>query len=59
MQEYVLVDTQRQAVEVYQCQADTLWSFHLVGLGDQVELESLSLSFPIARAWAVRGVRKN
>jgi Uma2 family endonuclease len=47
VQEYVLVDTQRQAVEVYRRQADTLWTLHPFGLGDQVELASLSLSFPI------------
>jgi Uma2 family endonuclease len=48
VQEYVLVDTQRQAVEVYQRKADTLWMLHPFEPGDQVELASLSLSFPIA-----------
>lgn len=48
VQEYVLVDTQRQAVEVYRRKADTLWTLHPFGPGDQVELASLSLSFPIA-----------
>ena len=43
----VLVDTQRQAGEVYRRQADTLWTLHPFGPGDQVELASLSLSFPI------------
>lgn len=47
MQEYVLVDTQRQAVEVYRRQADTLWTLHPFGPDDQVELASLNLSFPI------------
>ena len=46
--EYVLIDTQWQAVEVYRRQSDTLWTFHPFGPGDQVELASLSLSFPIA-----------
>lgn len=48
VQEYVLVDTQRQAVEVYRRKTDTLWTLHPFGPGDQVELASLSLSFPIA-----------
>ncbi len=48
VQEYVLVDTQRQAVEVYRRKADTLWTLHPFGSGDQVELASLNLSFPIA-----------
>ncbi len=47
IQEYVLIDTQRQAVEVYSRQSDTLWTLHPFGPGDQVELASLSLSFPI------------
>lgn len=48
VQEYVLVDTQQQAVEVYRRKTDTLWTLHPFGPGDQVELASLSLSFPIA-----------
>ncbi len=48
IQEYVLIDTQRQAVEVYRRQSDTLWTLHPFGPGDQVELASLSLSFPIS-----------
>jgi Uma2 family endonuclease len=48
VQEYVLVDTQQQAVEVYRRQADTLWTLHPFGPGDQVELASLNLSFPIS-----------
>ena len=48
VQEYVLIDTQHQAVEVYRRQSDTLWTLHPFGPGDQVELASLSLSFPIA-----------
>jgi Uma2 family endonuclease len=47
VQEYVLVDTQQQAVEVYRRQAGPLWTLHPFGSGDQVELASLSLSFPI------------
>ncbi len=47
IQEYVLIDTQRQAVEVYRRQSDTMWTLHPFGPGDQVELASLSLSFPI------------
>jgi Uma2 family endonuclease len=48
IQEYVLIDTQRQGVEVYRRQSDTLWTLHPCGPGDQVELASLSLSFSIA-----------
>ncbi len=48
IQEYVLIDTQRQAVEVYRRQSDTLWTLHPFGPGDLVDLASLSLSFSIA-----------
>jgi hypothetical protein len=43
----MLVDTQRQAVEVYRHQEDTLWILHPFGPRNQEELSSLSLSFPI------------
>ncbi len=48
VQEYVLIDTQNQAVEVYRRQSDTLWTLHPYGPGDQLEFASLSLNFPIA-----------
>ena len=48
VQEYVLVDTQRQAVEVYRRRAETLWTLHFFGPGDQIELASLNVRFPIA-----------
>jgi len=57
--EYVLVDTQRQAVEVYRRQSDTLWTLHPFGPGDQVELASLSLSFPIAALYEDIGLQED
>jgi Uma2 family endonuclease len=51
MQEYVLVDTQRQAIEVYRRETDTLWTLHPFGPGDAVELASLGIQFPIADAY--------
>lgn len=48
IQEYVLVDTQWQAVEVYRRASENLWTFHPFGPGEQVELASLGVSFPIA-----------
>lgn len=51
MQEYVLVDTERQAIEVYRRETDTLWTLHPFGSGDEVELASLSVRFPIAAAY--------
>ncbi len=51
MQEYVLVDTQRQAIEVYRRETDALWTLHPFGPGDDVELASLGVHFPIAEAY--------
>lgn len=51
VQEYVLIDTQHQAVEVYRRQSETLWTLHPFGPGDQVELASLNVSFPITELY--------
>lgn len=51
MQEYVLVDTERQAIEVYRRETDSLWTLHPFGPGDEVELASLGIHFPIAGAY--------
>ena len=48
IEEYVLVDTQRQAVDVYRRASNTLWTLHLFGPGNRVELARLNISFPIA-----------
>jgi len=42
--EYVLVDTQRQAVDVYRRASANLWTLHLFGSGEQVELASINVS---------------
>ncbi|HLQ10094.1 MAG TPA: Uma2 family endonuclease [Ktedonobacteraceae bacterium] len=46
--EYVLVDTQRQAVDVYRRASANLWTLHLFGPDDRVELASVNVNFPIA-----------
>lgn len=48
IQEYILVNTQRQAVEVYRRASENLWTLHFFGPGEQVELESLNVSIPVA-----------
>lgn len=48
LQEYVLVNTQRQTVEVYRREQERFWKLSLFGSGNQVELTSLSISFPVA-----------
>jgi Uma2 family endonuclease len=48
IEEYVLVDTQLQAVDIYWRATENLWTLHLFGEGDQVELASLNIHMPIA-----------
>ncbi len=47
IQEYVLVETQWQAVEIFRRATENLWTYHFFGAGDVVELASLGVSFPI------------
>lgn len=47
IQEYVLIATKYQAVEV-QRRAGDEWTLHLFGPGDEVELVSIGVRFPLA-----------
>ncbi len=51
IQEYVLVDTQQQAVDLYRRQTEKLWTFHPFRPDDEIELKSLNLRFPIASVY--------
>lgn len=46
--EYVMIDTQMQAVEMYRRASENLWMLHLFGADDQVTLASLGISFSVA-----------
>ncbi len=48
VQEYVLVSTDEQAVDVYRRASEKLWTLHLFGPGDDVELKSISVTVSIA-----------
>lgn len=47
IQEYVLVATKYQAVEVQRRSGDE-WTIHLFGPGDEIELASLGVRFPVS-----------
>ncbi len=47
IQEYVLVDTQTQSVEVYRRDQEPFWKFSAFEAGDSIELASLGISIPI------------
>jgi len=48
VQEYVLVSTDEKAVDVYRRATEKLWTLHLFGPGDDVELKSIDVTIPIA-----------
>lgn len=48
IEEYVLVETQRQAVDVYRRARKDLWTLHFFRSGDNVELASLNISLPLS-----------
>lgn len=51
IREYVLVDSQRQTVEVFRREKNTFWTYHAFGPGDEVELASLSVRFPLVKLY--------
>lgn len=51
IREYVLVDSQRQTVEVFRREKNTFWTYHAFGPGDEVELASLSARFPLVKLY--------
>ena len=46
-EEYVLVNTQHEVIEVYRRARPNLWTLHLFESGTQVEFASINASFPI------------
>ena len=48
VQEYVMVSTQEQAVDLYRRASDKLWALHLFRPGDVIELRSIGVSIPIS-----------
>lgn len=51
IQEYVLVDTEYQTVEVFRRQREDLWMLQMFRPGSMVELASLNVSFPVASVY--------
>lgn len=48
LQEYVLIDTERVAVDVFRREANGHWALYPYGPGETVELASVGLSLPVA-----------
>jgi Uma2 family endonuclease len=51
IQEYVLVDSLRPAIEVYRRAENNFWTYHAFEPGDDVELTSLGIQFSVADAY--------
>jgi Uma2 family endonuclease len=56
IQEYVLIATKYQAVEVYRRTPQGWAIYHSYGPGDEIELTSLSIHFPLAALYKNAGV---
>src|SRR5947208_8600621 len=55
LQEYVLIDVHRQAVEVFRRETENLWTLHPFGPGDTIELTSIGVSFLIDAVYETEG----
>jgi Uma2 family endonuclease len=58
IQAYVLADSQSILIEAYQCEKGR-WTFSTYGLGDEVELASLSIRFSVNDVYKKTGLIKN
>jgi Uma2 family endonuclease len=47
IQEYMLISTQEQAVDVYRQASDNLWTLHPFGPGDLIEVKSINVAIPL------------
>jgi Uma2 family endonuclease len=47
IQEYLLIDSQQHAVELYRREKQTFWTFQAFDSGDTVELTSIRVKFPV------------
>ena len=58
IQEYMVVATRYQGVEVYSRTAQGWTSYHAYGPGEEIELSSLGIHFPLAALYKNSGVRE-
>ncbi len=55
IQEYVLIETKYQAIEVY-CRTSQIWTYQVYGPGDEVELTSIGVRLPVAALYRNAGI---
>ena len=51
IEEYVLVDTQQPAIDVYRREQETFWHLSPLSANDLVRLHSLNISFPVVAVY--------
>jgi Uma2 family endonuclease len=51
IQEYMLINTQHPFIEIVRREANNLWTYHAFESGDEVELASLDVRFPILEVY--------
>ncbi len=51
IREYVLVNTQRPFIEVFRREDNNFWTYHAFESGDEVELASLEVRFPVIEVY--------
>ena len=51
LQEYVMVSTEYQAVEVFKREKQNLWTMRIFGPGDVIEFSSVGIRFPFAAVY--------
>jgi Uma2 family endonuclease len=47
----VLIDTKQQAIDIYRRATENLWTLHIYGPGDIVELASIGMKIAIAELY--------
>ncbi len=51
VQEYMLVNYQYPSVELYRREKNTLWTYHVFEVDDEIELASLGVRFPVTAVY--------
>jgi Uma2 family endonuclease len=51
LQEYLLVDAEQQWIELFRRESNNLWSYHVFGPEDEIELMSIEAHFPMSSVY--------
>lgn len=51
MREFLFISTRAPKVQLYRRESNNCWTVYLLGLGDEIELTSLGIRFPVVRLY--------